>query len=266
MNQISQIEKPRRSDQKKNELKLSWEKKVSLREIAQFYEDKIRELDGKTQRLTEQTRMLSERSEKLMDELTEKVDKALDERAAQKISGINKQILSFEAKIEDLNQRANIAIAFLSRYEDVKDMIESERKVNLDSLQSVLESLNRKAKEDAREQVDKIVRAQKEGSIEGILRAQVEVDHAVATFYQFVYEHDRSYFETQETFFKFAKKHPEVFLPMAQTHIQGDTVSQLALPVIESMIDDYMNMFSTIKDQDMDARKVKGPIAGSDQK
>ena len=53
MNQISQIEKPRRSDQKKNELKLSWEKKVSLREIAQFYEDKIRELDGKTQRLTE---------------------------------------------------------------------------------------------------------------------------------------------------------------------------------------------------------------------
>ena len=109
------------SGERADELKISWEKKISMREIAQFYEDKIRELDGKTQRLTEQTKTLSEKSQKMMDEMTTKVDKTLDERAGQKISGLNKQILSFEAKIDDLNQRAKIALDFLSKYDDIKN-------------------------------------------------------------------------------------------------------------------------------------------------
>jgi len=42
----------------KDELRMSWNKKVSLREIAQFYEDKLRELDAK------QTVMMEEISKK----------------------------------------------------------------------------------------------------------------------------------------------------------------------------------------------------------
>ena len=39
-----------------DEIRLSWEKKISVREIAQFYEERIRELDGKFQLLAEQSR------------------------------------------------------------------------------------------------------------------------------------------------------------------------------------------------------------------
>jgi len=38
---------------KKDELRMSWNKKVSMREIAQFYEDKLRELDAKQTKLME---------------------------------------------------------------------------------------------------------------------------------------------------------------------------------------------------------------------
>ena len=47
-----EIENPRMSDKKKNELRLSWEKKVSMREIAQFYEDKLRDLQAKNDMLS----------------------------------------------------------------------------------------------------------------------------------------------------------------------------------------------------------------------
>ena len=254
------------SGERADELKISWEKKISMREIAQFYEDKIRELDGKTQRLTEQTKILSEKSQKMMDEMTTKVDKTLDERAGQKISGLNKQILSFEAKIDDLNQRAKIALDFLSKYDDIKTLIESERKIGFDSIRSILEMMRKKVEDSYRETTDKVLRAQKEGNITGILRAQLEVDVIVSDFYRFMYKYDRNYFETQNTFFKSAKTHPEVFLPIAYTHIQGDSnaTAELALSTINSMIDDYIKMFWTIKNQDMNMQTVKGPTSGSD--
>ena len=44
-----------------DQIMMSWNKKVSLKEIAQFYEDKLRELDGKYQKLNEDhVRMVSE--------------------------------------------------------------------------------------------------------------------------------------------------------------------------------------------------------------
>ena len=216
MNQISQIEKTRRSDQKKNELKLSWEKKVSLREIAQFYEDKIRELDSRFQRLTEQTKALSEK---------------------------------FESKIEDLDQRAKIALDFLSKYDDVKDMIESERKNSFDSMRSMFETLQKRAQTVYEEATDRVVKAQKEGNIKGILRAQMEVDNIAAVFYQFIFDHDRSYFEKLHSGFKKAKAHPEVFLPAIYAHVGGDfdTVTDVALEIIKTMVDDYLQLFSDIE-------------------
>jgi hypothetical protein len=73
---IGQTERPRRSDQKMNELKLSWEKKVSLREIAQFYEDKLRDLQAKNDILSssleiqlEKTRNIEERIKSLSKDM-----------------------------------------------------------------------------------------------------------------------------------------------------------------------------------------------------
>lgn len=59
-----------------NELKLSWEKKVSMREIAQFYEDKLRELQAKNDILNslleaqlEKTRNIEERMKEVSNDL-----------------------------------------------------------------------------------------------------------------------------------------------------------------------------------------------------
>jgi hypothetical protein len=199
-----------------DELKISWNKKITMREIAQFYEDKIRELDSRFQRLTEQTKALSEK---------------------------------FESKIEDLDQRAKIALDFLSKYDDVKDMIESERKNSFDSMRSMFETLQKRAQTVYEEATDRVVKAQKEGNIKGILRAQMEVDNIAAVFYQFIFDHDRSYFEKLHSGFKKAKAHPEVFLPAVYAHVSGDfdTVTDVALEMIKTMVDDYLQLISDIE-------------------
>ena len=199
-----------------DELKISWNKKITMREIAQFYEDKIRELDSRFQLLTEQTKALSEK---------------------------------FESKIEDLDQRAKIALDFLSKYDDVKDMIESERKNSFDSMRSMFETLQKRAQTVYEEATDRVVKAQKEGNIKGILRAQMEVDNIAAVFYQFIFDHDRSYFEKLHSGFKKAKAHPEVFLPAVYAHVSGDfdTVTDVALEIIKTMVDDYLQLISDIE-------------------
>ena len=199
-----------------DELKISWNKKITMREIAQFYEDKIRELDGRFQRLTEQTKALYEK---------------------------------FESKIEDLDQRAKIALDFLSKYDDVKDMIESERKNSFDSMRSMFETLQKRAQTVYEEATDRVVKAQKEGNIKGILRAQMEVDNIAAVFYQFIFDHDRSYFEKLHSGFKKAKAHPEVLLPAVYAHVSGDfdTVTDVALEIIKTMVDDYLQLISDIE-------------------
>lgn len=232
-----------------DEMKMSWEKKVSMREIAQFYEDKIRELDGRFQRLTEQTKALSADSQRLMDEMTVKVDKTLDERAGQKILGLNKQILNFEAKIEDLDQRAKIALDFLSKYDDVKDMIESERKISFDSMQSVFETMQKNALAAYKESTDRIVSSMKEGSMEGYIRARLEVDAMTSWFYTFLFDHYPIYFERIYNDFKLGEAHPEIYLGTTFTYVKGDpnVIRDASLSVIKGMISDYLRMFAHIK-------------------
>jgi hypothetical protein len=201
-----------------DELKLSWDKKVTVREIAQFYEDKIRELDGRFQRLTEQINVLADK---------------------------------FEANIKELGQRAKIALDFLSKYDDVKGLIESESKVRFDSLRSLFETYQKRAQLAYEEATERIIQAQKKGNVGGMLRAQLEVDVLVSDFYRFLADHDEGYFESQHTFFKFAKTHPEVFLPVVNQYLKmtSDVSSGVALSVINGMVDDYLKMFSSIKSE-----------------
>ena len=251
---------------KTNELKLSWDKKISMREIAQFYEDKIRELDGKTQRLTEQNKMLSEQSEKMMDEMRAKVDKTLDERAGQKISSINKQILSFEEKIEDLNQRSKIALDFLSKYDDIKTLIESERKFNTETMLKFLE-VGEDRDKFYKETIEGIIEKMKEGHTKVIISSQLEIAVLVSDFYRFLFEHNRSYFEAQITFYEGAKKKPDIFLPLAYGLIKGgeqNATTDFLLSIINNMIDTYINMFSLFRSEDAKAKSIKRSTTGSD--
>ena len=198
-----------------DEIRLSWEKKISVREIAQFYEERIRELDGKFQLLAEQSKALSE---------------------------------NLEAKIEDLNQKTKIALEFLSKYDDVKNMIESERRISFDSLRSMFEMLQKRAQSSYREQMDRLISAQREGDVGGYIRARLEADTLALEFYHFLFDYYPERFEENHNFFKFAKAHPEAFLGQVMQYFakDADVKTELVLPVIKGMMDDYLGMFSTI--------------------
>ena len=89
----------------------NWDRKISLKEIAQFYEDRLRELDGKFQRLSTQAEVFCENSSNLIEEVTRKADALLEERISQRISDLSKKIRDFETTIEVLTEKAkNIEI------------------------------------------------------------------------------------------------------------------------------------------------------------
>jgi len=63
---------------RKDELKMSWNKKVSLREIAQFYEDRLRELDAKQMGLMEEIRKREVNIETRMKTIENSLENAKD--------------------------------------------------------------------------------------------------------------------------------------------------------------------------------------------
>ena len=66
------------SETKKDELRMSWNKKISLREIAQFYEDKLRELDAKQTKLMEDVNRKEAELESKMHILENSIEEAKD--------------------------------------------------------------------------------------------------------------------------------------------------------------------------------------------
>jgi len=82
------------SEARKDELRMSWNKKVSMREIAQFYEDKLRELSAK------QTGMMEE---------------------------INRKQASIDMKVEELENSLKDIKNFIEELENVKKYIEAKK-------------------------------------------------------------------------------------------------------------------------------------------
>jgi len=66
------------SEARKDELRMSWNKKVSLREITQFYEDKLRELDAKQTKLMEDVNKKEAEFESKMQILKNSIEEVKD--------------------------------------------------------------------------------------------------------------------------------------------------------------------------------------------
>jgi len=66
------------SGARKDELRMSWNKKVSMREIAQFYEDKLRELDARQTKLMEDVGRKESELESKMQVLENSVEEIKD--------------------------------------------------------------------------------------------------------------------------------------------------------------------------------------------
>ena len=83
------------SEARKDELRMSWNKKVSMREIAQFYEDKLRELDAKQTKLMEDVNRKEAKFESKMQILEDSAEEIKDFlQDAKAIKGSMEQIVS----------------------------------------------------------------------------------------------------------------------------------------------------------------------------
>jgi len=93
------------SEARKDELKMSWNKKVSMREIAQFYEDRLRELDI--------------RQTKLMEEISKK--EAEIETRTRTLESSLEDAKGFIEKLEEIIKQINeVRNAVISPYESIR--------------------------------------------------------------------------------------------------------------------------------------------------
>jgi len=91
------------SEARKDELRMSWNKKVSMREIAQFYEDRLRELDAKQTKLMEDVNRKEAEFESKMQILENSVEEIKD--FVQNIEAMKK---TMERILSDLKSSASL--------------------------------------------------------------------------------------------------------------------------------------------------------------
>ena len=213
-----------------DELALNWNKKITMKEIAQFYEDKLRDLEAK------QSMLVSDMTAKLSD---------------------------LENKLTDLTARAKIAIDFLSKYDDVKNMIEEERKEHNDSLHKMLDDINEKQLNFYHKEVERVMDAQQKGVVSSTLRAMLEGDQLAITFYAFLLKHFPADYQILKESYKAAQRMPELFLSMATNYIHNDKdvdseyEQKVLISVIKNIFDSYLDMFSSIEAEAANDEKGK---------
>jgi len=113
------------SEARKDELRMSWNKKVSMREIAQFYEDRLRELDAKQNKLINQIDAKLESLESKIDSLSEYIDRIIALRDENE--SIKNEVLSYLSEIrQDMKSIDDMRAAIVDidhRYEKRTDFI-----------------------------------------------------------------------------------------------------------------------------------------------
>ena len=169
-------------------LKLSWEKRISMREVATFYEDRIRELDGKFQNLTIQ-----------MDE----------------------QIARFEEKIKELSERSKIAIDFISKYENIKELINSEVNLKFAQFRDLVRHLSNEYTASSEREVDRALDAFAEGNFEEAVSRKLDVANLRFVLFSLICDHFPDSYSKAARLYARIQSFPEVMLPSVDDYIQA---------------------------------------------
>jgi hypothetical protein len=118
----------------------NWDKKISLKEIARFYEDRIRELDGQLQRLKEGNDILERKLSKNNSRVAELEKAADDLRSFLTDDGVSISAKLFEQTVERVADRVD---------EEWRKEISEAMRLNLDALEKKLyDNLEKELKED----------------------------------------------------------------------------------------------------------------------
>ena len=137
-----------------NDIKFNWNKKISLKEIAQFYEDKLRELDGKQNAI---------------------------------ISNLVKENEELTSKIESLNANLSLVSNFLTQYRDIESGISLLITNKIDEKSSNLLDEAKKVAFDRIETVVKNIDADFDIIINGLKRMNKENFHQAMDFTSYLH-------------------------------------------------------------------------------
>jgi len=137
-----------------NDIKFNWNKKISLKEIAQFYEDKLRELDGKQNAI---------------------------------ISNLVKENGELTSKIESLNANLSLVSNFLTQYGDIESGISLLITNKIDEKSSNLLDEAKKVAFDRIETVVKNIDADFDRIINGLKRMNKENFHQAMDFTSYLH-------------------------------------------------------------------------------
>ena len=137
-----------------NNMNFNWEKKISLKEIAQFYEDKLRELDGKQNAI---------------------------------ISNLVKENEELTSKVERLNANLQLVSNFLSQYRDIESDISLLITKEIDEKSSNLLDEAKKAAFDRIETVVKNIDADFDIIVNRLKRTNGEYFHQAMDFSSYLH-------------------------------------------------------------------------------
>ena len=190
----------------------NWDRKISLKEIAQFYEDRLRELDTKRE-------------------------------------SIVAEIESLRSHLNLLKAKSDEVMHFISQYDDLRNLMQSERQITLDSVYKTLDSMNEQAfkkfKSESEKHNQELVKAIKDAQIGSYIRSRLEMDILADAFFSFLIQYHPDAFKSYVKGFREAKA--ESYLPATEGYVSGDVDSrELRLTVIKSMINDYSDMFTAM--------------------
>lgn len=181
------------SEMEKDEIKMSWNKKVSMREIARFYEDKLRELDAKYNNLVIQ-------NEKL--------------------------ISNFSDHIKNLDQWVK---TIDDNYSNIKDLVDKEERMSgeINNFISAENKMFAKFMNDTKSMVEKMINIIRDKDIENKLRERIEIDTLFDLVMVIAHQTDPSLYERliESTMHKYTAKSDEYVMDFIATYMINVSLS-----------------------------------------
>jgi len=214
------------SEARKDELRMSWNKKVSLREITQFYEDKLRELDAKQTKLIEDINKKEAEFESKMQVLENSIEEVKD--FMQNIDAYKKIIedrLENSVKINEIENELHVSKSLWKRESKrIEELENFLHNVHTDLVRAVM---NIAVNYSLLQFVQDLAMTALQVADKDILQFELEMSKGPASF-ENIYIHD-------------AKIHVKEILKafkMFESNLPDDIVDYLALKSIKLFLND----------------------------
>lgn len=231
-----------------DELKLSWDKKVSMREIAQFYEDRIRELDAKEYTLQEKVLCCERRLRSMEPSLRILESEQSFRKSLQLFRDRQEQIEASQRRIaEDTSRLLNElvrATEFLANYEDSKRALLEQKAEFIRYIRETAVDIQRHGLSAMKDMNQQLIDEMKKRGNSSTLRVRADVDELADLILTILVRHDPELLETTKRYFHELHGNEDVVLDIwkeeyVQTNLSGREFRDAFIGTVKAWIADW---------------------------